>query len=116
MLAVYLKTPLTPVHEFIRHTCLRTPKQWRKAILGFFTGLTKVAERVGFRPRSRDDVLRIKSLIEDWYFVPEKHFFSIRELHQLFADRGLTYKVVEAQTGRFRSTSNFIVRGKKRDK
>ena len=43
--------------------------------------------------------------------MPEKHFFTIEEMGRLFKARGLTYEVVCEQTGRFRSSSNFIVRG-----
>jgi 2-polyprenyl-6-hydroxyphenyl methylase / 3-demethylubiquinone-9 3-methyltransferase len=112
VLAVYLKTPLTFVHEAIRHTCLRIPRSRRKPILRAFARLTRLAEKLGFKPRARNDNPTIESLIEDWYFVPEKHFFTIEEMRELFKQRGLTYEVVYEQTGRFRSTSNFIVRGK----
>ncbi|MFL5733738.1 MAG: class I SAM-dependent methyltransferase [Chloroflexia bacterium] len=113
VLAVYLKTPLTFVHEAIRHVCLRIPRSRRKPILRAFARLTRLAERVGFKPRARNDNPTIESLIEDWYFVPEKHFFTIKEMRALFLQRGLTCEVVYPQTGRFKSTSNFIVRGVK---
>src|SRR5207244_1692661 len=108
VLAVYLKTRLTFAHEAIRHICLRIPRSRRKPILRAFARLTQLAERVGFKPRARNDNPTIESLIEDWYFVPEKHFFTIEQMRTLFKERGLSYKVVYRQTGRFKSTSNFI--------
>ena len=35
----------------------------------------------------------------------------IEEMRRLFEERGLTYEVVCEQTGRYKSSSNFIVRG-----
>lgn len=113
VLAVYLKTALTPLHETIRKVCLKTPLSWRRRILSAFTGFVGVAEHFGHKPRSRNDNPTIASLVEDWYFVPEKHFFTIGEMRSLFRERGLTFQVVDGHTGRFRSTSNFIVRGVK---
>ena len=112
VLAIYLKTPLTPLHEAIRHACLRIPRERRKPILRAFARFVGVAERFGFTPRDRNDNPTVESLIEDWYFVPEKHFYTIGEMRKLFKERGLTYQVVSSHTGRFRSTSNFIVRGR----
>lgn len=111
VLAIYLKTALTPLHEGIRRICLHIPRKRRKPILRAFSRFVSVAERFGFTPRERNDNPTVESLIEDWYFVPEKHFYSIEEMRRLFKARGLTYEVVSEQTGRFKSTSNFIVRG-----
>jgi ubiquinone/menaquinone biosynthesis C-methylase UbiE len=112
VLAVYLKTPLMYVHEAIRFACLRIPKRYRRPIIRSVANLVRVAERLGKRTNVRDDNPLIESQVEDWYFVPEKHFYSIKEMHRLFRERGLTYEVVCEQTGRLRSSSNFIVRGR----
>lgn len=111
VLAVYLKTPLTFVHETIRHICLRLPKPAKKGILKGFAALTRLGEKFGHTTNVRDYNPLIESQVEDWFFVPEKHFFSIQEMRKLFEQRGLTYEVVCEQTGRFKSSSNFIVRG-----
>lgn len=111
VLAVYLKTPLTFVHETIRRVCLYIPRSKRRPILRAFARLVRLGEMLGKTTNVRDDNPLIVSQVEDWYFVPEKHFFTIDEMRKLFEDRGLTYEVVCEQTGRFRSSSNFIVRG-----
>jgi 2-polyprenyl-6-hydroxyphenyl methylase/3-demethylubiquinone-9 3-methyltransferase len=111
VLAVYLKTPLTFVHEAIRAVCLRIPRSKRRPILRAFARLVRLGEMLGKTTNVRDDNPLIISQVEDWYFVPEKHFFSIAEMRALFKKRGLSYKVVYEQTGRFRSSSNFVVRG-----
>jgi ubiquinone/menaquinone biosynthesis C-methylase UbiE len=111
VLAVYLKTSLTLVHEAIRHACLRVPHAARGPILRGFAGLVRLRERLGPVTNVRDDNQRIESQVEDWYFVPEKHFFTIDEMGRLFEERNMSYEVVCEQTGRFRSSSNFIARG-----
>jgi hypothetical protein len=60
---------------------------------------------------ARDDNPLIESQVEDWFFVPEKHFFSVEQMARLFAERGLSFELLDAHTGRFRSSSNFVVRG-----
>ena len=100
------------MHEAIRHTCLRLPKPARRAVIRTFTVLTRLGERLGHTTNVRDDNPLIASQVEDWYFVPEKHFFTIEEMRRLFQVRGLTYEVVYEQTGRFKSSSNFVVRGR----
>jgi 2-polyprenyl-6-hydroxyphenyl methylase/3-demethylubiquinone-9 3-methyltransferase len=111
ILAVYLKTPLTFVHEAIRYVCLRVPESKRKVILQAFAQLTKLGERLGRTNNVRDDNPRIEAQVEDWYFAPVKHYFTIEEMRALFAERGLNYEVLCEQTGRFRSSSAFIVKG-----
>jgi ubiquinone/menaquinone biosynthesis C-methylase UbiE len=113
VLAVYLKTRLTFVHEAIRHTCLRIPRRMRRPIIGGVTQIVRVGELFGHTTNVRDDNGLIQSQVEDWYFVPEKHFFTIDEMRKLFHERGLSFELVCEQTGRFRSSSNFIVRGKR---
>lgn len=113
VLAVYLKTWLTPVHEAVRHACMRVPPGARGPILRAFADLVRLAERLGKTTNVRADNGRIESQVEDWYFVPEKHFFSIAEMERLFEQRGLAFELLCPRTGRFRSSSNFIVRGRK---
>jgi ubiquinone/menaquinone biosynthesis C-methylase UbiE len=113
VLAVYLKTPLTLLHEAIRHGCLRLPVQGRRAAVASVAFLVRGREHFGHVINVRADNPRIESQVEDWYFVPEKHFFTIDEMGRLFAQRGLSYEVLCEQTGRFRSSSNFIVRGRR---
>ncbi len=80
-------------------------------ILRGFASIVRWGERLGHTNNVRDDNPLIESQVEDWYFVPEKHFFSIEEMRALFQERGLSFELLCPQTGRFRSSSNFIVRG-----
>jgi 2-polyprenyl-6-hydroxyphenyl methylase/3-demethylubiquinone-9 3-methyltransferase len=113
VLAVYLRTGLTWLHEAIRWVCLRSPDAVRRAILAGFAGVVRVGERLGKVDEVRADNPRIESQVEDWFFVPEKHFFGIEEMRRLIEDRGLEFELLVEKTGRFRSSSNFIVRGTK---
>ena len=113
VLAVYLKTALTPVHEAIRRACLKLPPSLGRVSIRLGAGVVRLAQRLGYSNNVRDDNDRIESQVEDWYFVPEKHFFSIREMEELFTQRRLTFELACSQTGRFRSSSNFIVLGRK---
>ncbi|MBI5788749.1 MAG: class I SAM-dependent methyltransferase [Candidatus Schekmanbacteria bacterium] len=44
-------------------------------------------------------------------FVPEKHFYTTEQMQRLYETHGLTFELLNPHTGRFKSTSNFIVRG-----
>ena len=61
----------------------------------------------------RDDNTSVEAQAEDWFFAPVKHFFSLDEMRQIYADLGLSFEVLAERTGRFRSSSDFIVRGQK---
>lgn len=113
ILAVYLQTSLTWAHELVRRCCLRAPSFCRAGIIGGITALVKVAEWLGKTNNLRADNPRIQSQVEDWFFVPEKHFFTFAAMEELFTQHGLSFEILCPQTGRFKSSSNFIVRGKK---
>jgi len=111
ILAVYLKTPLTAVHEAVRHACLRLPDSLRPAIIQGITQVVVAGEMFGFTNNSRPDNPRIASQVEDWYFVPVKHFTTPKAMDKHFTKRGLSFELLNDQTGRYRSSSNFLVRG-----
>lgn len=113
ILAVYLKTGLTFFHEAIRRLCLDSPAFMKKPFIKAVGLFVRVGERLGKDTNVRADNPLISSQIEDWFFVPEKHFFTVEEMQRLFNKRGLTFELLCAQTGRFKSSSNFIVRGMK---
>jgi ubiquinone/menaquinone biosynthesis C-methylase UbiE len=111
ILAVYLKTRLTFFHEAIRRLCLNLPAFMKKVFIKTITLFVWIAEKLGKKPIVRADNPLIESQVEDWFFVPEKHFFTIDEMRTNFYKRNLSFELLCAQTGRFKSSSNFIVRG-----
>jgi len=114
ILAVYLKTRLTFLHEFLRKVCLRFPSFLKRPFIKSVAFMVRIAEKFGKNTNVRADNPLIESQVEDWFFVPEKHFFTIDEMKRHFLERGLNFELLCPQTGRFKSSSNFIVRGIKR--
>lgn len=113
VLAVYQKTRLMVVHEIARKFCLKLPPFLKKPVVKFATiPIGMVAQLRGLKVL-RDDNLSLESKIEDWLFVPEKHFFSFQEMRELFEQHHLVFKLIQEKTGRFKSTSNFVVWGLK---
>lgn len=115
ILAVYLKTRLTWLHEIVRKICLRAKRLpgFKSIFINTVAGLIKLHDRVYTLNIARDDSSP-ESLVEDWFFVPEKHFFTIAQMRELFEQRGLDFELLHEKIGRFRSSTNFIVRGTKR--
>lgn len=112
VIAVHRKTTLAPLHDVIRRMCLRVPDPAKDPLINTAALPIKIAASVLGRRATRDD-LPIEAKIEDFYFVPFKRFFSIAEIKRLFAGHGLSSEVLYEYTGRFKSASSFIVRGRK---
>jgi ubiquinone/menaquinone biosynthesis C-methylase UbiE len=115
VVGVYERTRLSWLHELIRtHVALRLGPGARRAFIATVAAFVRVMERLGKTTQLRDDNPRIESQIEDWFFVPIKYFFTQAELREAFERRGVSYEVVADRTARFRATSIFIARGRKR--
>jgi ubiquinone/menaquinone biosynthesis C-methylase UbiE len=113
IVAVYLKTWLTPLHELSRYVCLYTPFFPRRLFIRSIGKFVRFLERRRNMVNVRDDNINIEAQAEDWFFAPVKHFFSVDEMHKMYTNLGLNFEVLVERTGRFKSTSDFIVRGQK---
>lgn len=113
IVAVYLKTWLTPLHELARYVCLRLPGFARKLLIRASGGLVRFLEKKCDLINARDDNVNVEAQAEDWFFAPVKHFFSIDEMRRIYTDLGLSFEVLVERTGRFKSSSDFIVRGQR---
>ncbi len=113
VLALYWRTFLTPLHEAVRHGCLRLGAAGRRRAITAIGAAVRAAMAAGFRHQTRDDNPDVRAQVENWFFVPEKYFFTPRRAAALLAERGLTCELVDRRTGRFKSSSNFVVRGQK---
>ncbi|MBE9536066.1 MAG: class I SAM-dependent methyltransferase [Proteobacteria bacterium] len=111
VLAVYLQTRLTFIHEITRKICLKMPRLIKSSFIKSLAVFIRSIEKVKKLNVVRDDNPYIESKIEDWFFVPEKHYFTIDAMEKLYGGNGLTFELLCEKTGRFKSTSNFIVRG-----
>ncbi len=114
VLALYWRTLLTPLHEAARRICLRLSPAGRRRVIAAMGTAVRGAMALGWRHQTRDDNPDVRSQVEDWFFVPEKHFFTPRQVAGLLGARGLTCEIVDPRTGRFKSSSNFVVRGVRR--
>lgn len=116
-LGVYLKTWLSPIHQALRHifrTFFATGrrKQW---VLDFFAGLTRLAVRMkGQEINLRPDNISIQVQVEDWFYPPFKTFYSPGEIIDRMKQHGIDGQVIQAQAGRMKSATIFVVRGIKR--
>lgn len=113
LLAVYTRTKLTFIHEVIRKILIRTPKRsWTalSKVMSFF--LAPVVFFFKKREKSRKGE-KLEELILDWYFVPIRHYYYPDEIKQLLEDNGLTIENFLPASGRFNSTSNFILKARK---
>jgi 2-polyprenyl-6-hydroxyphenyl methylase/3-demethylubiquinone-9 3-methyltransferase len=112
VVAVHRKTTLTPLHDAIRRLCSRVPASAKGLIIKAMALPIKIAAAILWKRAARDD-LSIEAKIDDFYFVPFKRFFSIAEVQRLFEHHGLSTETLYEYTGRFKSSSSFIMRGTK---
>jgi ubiquinone biosynthesis O-methyltransferase len=113
LLAVYKRTKLTFVHEIIRKTLLRTPKKtWKTLarILSLF--LAPVIFLFKKREKSRKGE-KLEELIIDWYFVPIRFYYKPEEISTYLEEKGCVIENYLPASGRFDSTSNFILKARK---
>jgi ubiquinone/menaquinone biosynthesis C-methylase UbiE len=110
VVAVHRKSALTPMHNAIRYVCLRIPKFARGAAIKLMALSIKTLVTALNRRPVRDD-LSFEAKVEDFYFIPFKRFFTIDEMQALFQRHGMSSEVVFEHTGRFKSSSNVILRG-----
>jgi len=116
LLAVYKRTRLTFIHEVIRKTLLKTPPgSWTAIakVLALFLG--PVVFLFKKREKSRKGE-KLEELILDWYFVPIRHYYTHEEITAFLSGRGLVVEKFLPASGRFNSTSNFIIKARKVNK
>jgi len=116
-LGVYLKTWLSPIHQFLRHLFRRffsTGKR-KQFVLDFFAGLTRLAVKMkGQEINLRPDNVSIQVQVEDWFYPPFKTFYSPGQIIEKMRQQGIDGQVIQAQAGRMKSATIFVVRGVKR--
>lgn len=112
IVAVHRKSALTPVHNLIRRACMQIPKAAKGAVIKSAATLIRLVSAALGRNPARND-LTFEAKVDDFYFVPFKRFFSVEEMKGLFDHHHLSSEMVFDYTGRFKSTSSFIMRGTK---
>ena len=117
ILAVYLKTCLSWFWNFSRVFYQKAPK-WFQSMFrtsgSWFLNCVDCVKKLTFgKSRYMMRGTNNEELINDWFGVPHRTFHTYDEVFQWFQYNGLNYQLVNHATGRFKSTSNFVVRGKK---
>jgi len=119
IVAVYLKTALSGFWNFSRVFYQNSPdfaKKGVRTITSGFLNLVDVIKRlVGGRERYMMRGTSNEEIINDWLGVPHRTFHTYDEVYKWFEDAGLKYELTNPATGRFKSTSNFVVRGTKQN-
>lgn len=114
VLAVYLKTRLSGFWNFTRRFYRGSPAPlqtaFRRTGSVFLNGVDVVKGRLAGRPRYMMRGTRNEELINDWFGVPQRTFHTYDEVFGWFREAGLEPHLWNEATGRFRSTSNFVVR------
>ena len=115
IIAVYLRTPLSGFWNSIRVFYQRSPSMLktvtRKTTAALLAGVDMAKRLVGGRQRYMMRGTSNEEIVNDWFGVPHRTFHSYDEVYKWFEDAGLAYELVDPHTGRFKSTSNFVVRG-----
>lgn len=110
LLAVYNRTKITFLHEILRKILVRMPrKSWAiltKILASVFAPVVFLFKK---REKSRKGE-KLEELILDWYFVPIKHYYLPKEIIFFLEERGFRIEKFLPYSGRFNSTSNFILK------
>ncbi len=113
LLAVYTRTRVTFIHEFIRKILVRTPRRsWTFLSKVMAVLLAPVVFLFKRREKSRKGE-KLEELILDWYFVPIRHYYRPEEIRTYLENRGFSIENFLPASGRFNSTSNFIFKARK---
>lgn len=114
LLAVYRKTGLTFLHEMLRKVMLRMPqKSWIPLSRILSVALSPIVFLFKRREKSRKGE-KLEELTLDWFFVPVRHYYLPEAIKAFLKERGLAIEKYLPYSGRFNSTSNFILKARKR--
>jgi len=113
-LGLYLKTWLSPIHEFVRKFCVNfmdTPKR-KKIVLNFFAFLTIFYSKLKGNKtvNLRDDNISIQTQVEDWFYPPYKTFYSINFITNYLNQKGLHATCIQDRVGRVKSATIFVIK------
>lgn len=103
--ALYLRTPMTFIQQSARFVLRKLPQQYWIPVSRFIKSLfvrgSKKTKR-GFQDEG--DML-------DWFFVPHRTHHTPKEIKKWFKEHKMSSQLLIGKTGRFASTSNFMMVG-----
>jgi len=112
-LAVYLRTGLTWLHETIRKGCALLPPRFHRLAAAMLAVIAApIVVLFKKREKSRKGET-LRALVHDFYFTPIRHYTTPDHVIKFLSDRGFEVEQFLAASGRFDSTSNFIVKARR---
>lgn len=118
IVAVYLKTKISWFWNFARIFYQNAPTVFKTIFLNIgsvFLNIVDLFRKIIFnKERYMMRGTNNKEILNDWFGVPHRTFHSYNEVFKWFDENGLDCKLINPATGRFKSTSNFVVRGSKK--
>jgi ubiquinone/menaquinone biosynthesis C-methylase UbiE len=112
-LAVYLRTGLTWLHEAIRGGCAVLPPRLHRpaaALLALIAAPIVVLFKKREKSRKGET---LRALIHDFYFTPVRHYANPEDVTRFLRGCGFDVEQFLPASGRFDSTSNFIVKARR---
>ncbi len=114
LLALYRKAWLTGIHDFFRRQLKNTPVSWQRPLARC---LSIVLEPMVRLMRRRDKLRggeKFEELVLDWFFNPLRHHLDPEPVLKLLGAQGFQIERFIPAAGRLDSTSNFIIKTRKR--
>lgn len=112
-LAVYLQTRWTWFHEAIRKVCLLLPSCVHRPAAALLALIAApIVALFKKREKSRKGET-LRALVHDFYFTPVRHYTRPDDVMKFLRSRGFEVERFLAASGRFDSTSNFIVKARR---
>ena len=115
IIAVYLRTAFSSFWNFSRVFYQSSPgfakTAFRRSASVLLNGYDAVRKALMKKERYMLRGTSNEELVNDWFGVPHRTFHTYTEVYEWFREKGLDYRLVNPATGRFKSTSNFVVRG-----
>jgi 2-polyprenyl-3-methyl-5-hydroxy-6-metoxy-1,4-benzoquinol methylase len=105
-IALYLKTPLTFLQQGARKFLRLFPKSFWIKIAGMIKKLMSGKKKTKRGFDGEGDML-------DWFFVPYRTHHTPKEVSGWFKEHGMKSELLIEKTGRYASTSNFMMVGYK---
>ncbi len=113
LLALYKRTLLSPVHGAVRAVLSSLPRRLHAPLSWAGAAVLSPVIRMFKRREKMRSGEELAGVAHDWFFVPLRHHFDPAEVRRRFAKMGYEEELFVPATGRFDSSSHFILRVRK---
>jgi SAM-dependent methyltransferase len=112
--ALYRRTLLSPIHGAVRAAMSSLPARTHAPVSRAIAFLIAPLIRSFRRREKMRGGESLAGIVHDWFFVPLRRHFDPAEVRAWFFRRGYVEELFVPATGRFDSSSHFIVRMRKK--